>query len=48
LFLQTAEAIYKRARKLRRAVEVVEPLLQAAQEEVTYLEEVRVVQGRAV
>lgn len=35
-----AEALYKRARKLRRAVDAVQPLLEAAQQETSYLEEV--------
>lgn len=35
-----AEALYKRARKLRRAVDAVQPLLEAAQQETLYLEEV--------
>lgn len=35
-----AEALYKRARKLRRAVDAVQPLLEAAQQEASYLEEV--------
>ncbi|PNW73302.1 hypothetical protein CHLRE_14g627150v5 [Chlamydomonas reinhardtii] len=38
----TAEGLYKKARKLRRAVDAVGPLLAAAEEEVAYLEEVEV------
>lgn len=38
--MEVAEGLYKRARKLRRAVDAVQPLLQAAQQEVDYLESV--------
>ncbi|KXZ49159.1 hypothetical protein GPECTOR_23g86 [Gonium pectorale] len=38
----TAEALYRKARKLRRAVDAVQPLLEAAAAEVEYLEEVEV------
>jgi malonyl CoA-acyl carrier protein transacylase len=40
--MEQAEALYKRARKLRRAVDAVQPLLEAAQQEAEYLETVRV------
>jgi predicted ribosome quality control (RQC) complex YloA/Tae2 family protein len=39
--MEQAEALYKRARKLRRAVNAVQPLLEAAQQEAEYLETVR-------
>ena len=39
--VEQAEALYKRARKLRRAVGAVAPLLEAARGEVEYLEQVR-------
>jgi hypothetical protein len=39
--MEQAEALYKRARKLRRAVDAVQPLLEAAQQEAEYLETVR-------
>lgn len=39
---EQAEGLYRRARKLRRAVDAVAPLLEAAQQEVEYLETVRV------
>ena len=35
-----SEGLYKRARKLRRAVQAVQPLLEAARLEVQYLEEI--------
>lgn len=35
-----AEGMYKRARKLRRAVDAVTPLLEASMKEVEYLEQV--------
>ncbi|KAF8058048.1 rqcH [Scenedesmus sp. PABB004] len=38
--VEQAEATYKRARKLRRAVDAVSPLLGAAQQELEYLETV--------
>lgn len=38
--LQVAEGLFKRARKLRRAVDAVQPLLEAAQQELEYLESV--------
>lgn len=38
---QVTEGLYKRARKLRRAVQAVEPLLEAVRLEQAYLEEVR-------
>ncbi|GBF97380.1 hypothetical protein Rsub_11027 [Raphidocelis subcapitata] len=38
--VEQAEALYKRARKLRRAVDAVTPLLEAADAEVEYLEQV--------
>jgi predicted ribosome quality control (RQC) complex YloA/Tae2 family protein len=34
-----AEALYKKARKLRRATDALAPLLEAAQGEVEYLEQ---------
>ncbi len=40
LNVQAAEKLYKRARKLRRAVDAVAPLLLAVQQEIAYLEEV--------
>jgi predicted ribosome quality control (RQC) complex YloA/Tae2 family protein len=39
--MEQAEALYKRARKLRRAVDAVQPLLEAAEQEAEYLETVR-------
>lgn len=39
--MEQAEGLFKRARKLRRAVDAVAPLLQAAQQEAEYLETVR-------
>jgi hypothetical protein len=42
--MEVAEGCFKRARKLRRAADAVQPLLLAAQHEVEYLESVR---GRA-
>ncbi|GLC41662.1 hypothetical protein PLESTB_000691300 [Pleodorina starrii] len=38
----TAEALYRKARKLRRAIDVVQPLLDEARAEVAYLEDVEV------
>jgi hypothetical protein len=38
--MEVAEGLYKRARKLRRAVDAVQPLLEAAQQELGYLESV--------
>lgn len=38
--VEQAEALYRRARKLRRAVDAVTPLLEAAEREVEYLEQV--------
>ena len=38
--LEQAEALFKKARKLRRTSENVEPLLQQAEEDVEYLQEV--------
>lgn len=38
---EQAEALYRHARKLRRAVDAVAPLLEAAQQEVEYLGTVR-------
>lgn len=38
--MEQAEQLYKRARKLRRAVDAVQPLLLSAQQEVNYLETV--------
>ncbi|GIL89674.1 hypothetical protein Vretimale_16652 [Volvox reticuliferus] len=38
----TAEALYRKARKLRRAVDAVQPLLDEARAEVAYLEDVEV------
>jgi predicted ribosome quality control (RQC) complex YloA/Tae2 family protein len=38
--MEVAEGLYKRARKLRRAVDAVQPLLEAAQQELEYLESV--------
>ncbi|GFR44448.1 hypothetical protein Agub_g5659, partial [Astrephomene gubernaculifera] len=38
----TAEALYRKARKLKRAVDAVQPLLEEAQGEVSYLEEIEV------
>ncbi|GFH11534.1 NFACT-R_1 domain-containing protein, partial [Haematococcus lacustris] len=35
--VQAAEALYKRARKLRRSLAAVQPLLAAAQAELEYL-----------
>jgi predicted ribosome quality control (RQC) complex YloA/Tae2 family protein len=40
--VQNAQALYKRHQKLKRARTAVEPLLQATQEEVNYLEQVEV------
>lgn len=40
--MEVAEALYKRASKLRRAVDAVEPLLTASQQELEYLESVSV------
>ncbi|EFJ52975.1 hypothetical protein VOLCADRAFT_78603 [Volvox carteri f. nagariensis] len=36
----TAEALYRKARKLRRAIDAVQPLLEEARSEVAYLEDV--------
>lgn len=38
--VQVAEGLYRRARKLRRAVDAVAPLLEVAEQEVEYLEQV--------
>lgn len=38
--MEVAEGLFKRARKLRRAVDAVQPLLEAAQQELEYLESV--------
>ncbi|GLI67503.1 hypothetical protein VaNZ11_011705 [Volvox africanus] len=38
----TAETLYRKARKLRRAVDAVQPLLEEARAEVVYLEDVEV------
>ncbi len=38
--LEQAESLFKKARKLRRTSENVEPLLQQGQEDMEYLEEV--------
>lgn len=35
-----AEGLYKRARKLRRAVDAIQPLMEAVQQELDYLETV--------
>ncbi len=43
---QVAERLYKRARKLRRAVEALEPLIARAEEEVEYLGEVEAAVGQ--
>ncbi|KAG2489798.1 hypothetical protein HYH03_011747 [Edaphochlamys debaryana] len=40
--VQAAEALYRKARKLRRAVDAVQPLLAEAEAEAAYLEEVEV------
>jgi hypothetical protein len=37
---QSLEALYKKARKLRRGADALVPLVEAAQAEVSYLEEV--------
>lgn len=39
--MDVAERLFKRARKLRRAVDAVQPLLEAALQELDYLESVR-------
>lgn len=39
--VEHAEGLYKRARKLRRAADAVQPLLEAAKEEQDYLEQAR-------
>eukprot|EP00878_Enallax_costatus_P010306 GHUV01010756.1.p1 GENE.GHUV01010756.1~~GHUV01010756.1.p1 ORF type:complete len:558 (+),score=193.14 GHUV01010756.1:1099-2772(+) len=38
--MEVAEGLYKKARKLRRAVDAVQPLLEGAQQELEYLETV--------
>lgn len=39
--MEVAEGLYKKARKLRRAIGAVQPLLEGAQQELEYLETVR-------
>jgi len=38
--MDVAEGLFKRARKLRRAVDAVQPLLEGARQELDYLESV--------
>lgn len=38
---QVTKDLYKRARKLRRVSDAVEPLLESAREELAYIEQVR-------